>query len=105
MPQNSNSLFYPTDRMVDRGDRPLIFQDSHHSRSNMVTKSPLHFYYRPQTKLQKGNVFTSVCQEFCPQGEGGVHHLWADTPPPPTATAVDGTHPTGMHSCSNFKFS
>ena len=23
-----------------------------------------------------------------------------DTPPPPTATAEDGTHPTGMHSCS-----
>ena len=24
--------------------------------------------YRPQTKLLKGNVFTSVCQEFCAQG-------------------------------------
>ena len=26
---------------------------------------------------------------------------WADSPPPPQqmATAVDGTHPTGMHSC------
>ena len=25
---------------------------------------------------------------------------WADTPPPPEmATAEDGTHPTGMHSC------
>ena len=22
--------------------------------------------YRPQTKLRKGNVFTNVCQEFCP---------------------------------------
>ena len=93
-------------------------------------------------KLRKGNVFTSVCQEFCP---GGVYpsmhwihppgrHLpsrhphppgqtpWEDTPPgrhppgktpppsgqtppgqtphPLTATAVDGTHPTGMHSSS-----
>ena len=28
-------------------------------------------FYHPQTKLRKGNVFTSVCQEFCPQG--GVH--------------------------------
>ena len=28
-------------------------------------------HYRPQTKLRKGNVFTSVCQEFCPQGAGG----------------------------------
>ena len=24
-------------------------------------------FYRPQTKSRKGNVFTSVCQEFCPQ--------------------------------------
>ena len=23
--------------------------------------------YRPQTKLRKGNVFTSVCLEFCPR--------------------------------------
>ena len=22
--------------------------------------------YHPQTKLRKGNVFTSMCQEFCP---------------------------------------
>ena len=33
----------------------------------------------------------------------GRHHpSWADTTPPPqeTATLADGTHPTGMHSCS-----
>ena len=24
---------------------------------------------------------------------------WADNPPPNTATAADGTHPTGMHPC------
>ena len=28
-------------------------------------KNGLH-YYRPQTMLRKGNVFTTVCQEFCP---------------------------------------
>ena len=30
-------------------------------------------YYRPQTKLRKGNVFTSVCQSSCSleRGEGG----------------------------------
>ena len=27
------------------------------------------YIYRLQAKLQKGSVFTSVCQEFCPQGE------------------------------------
>ena len=81
-------------------------------------------FYGPQTKSRKGNVFTSVCQEFCPRGK--VYTPWADTPqadtppgqtpprqtPPPQAdtphrqtpprqmaTAADGTHPTGMHSC------
>ena len=101
--------------------------------------------YRLQTKSRKGNVFTSGCQEFCPQdvcvsqnalGRGlciitctggvcpGVADVWPgvglpggvcpgglpkrgvyprdqrQTPPPlPTATAADGTHPTGMYSC------
>ena len=27
--------------------------------------------YRPPTKLQEGNVFSRVCQSFCPQGTGG----------------------------------
>ena len=57
-------------------------------------------YYRPQTKLQKGNVFTSVCQEFCPQG-GPPGKQTPPSPPPPqqTAAVADDTHPTGMHSC------
>ena len=72
--------------------------------------------YRPQTKLRKGNVFTSVCQEFCPQDGRCTLHPWTETPllgrhtldrltppppPPPSdqmATTADGTHPTGMHS-------
>ena len=40
----------------------------------------------------------------CP-GPGGCipRCTEADTPPPQqTATAADGTHPTGMHSCSNI---
>ena len=58
--------------------------------------------YRPQMKLRKGNVFTSVCQEFYPQG--ACTPPWAGTPladPPSqqTASAADGTHLTGMHSC------
>ena len=72
--------------------------------------------YRPQTKLRKGNVFTSVCQEFCPERgsasvHAGIHTPSGQAPPsragtPPggrsphqTATVADGTHPTGMHSC------
>ena len=57
-------------------------------------------YYRPQTKLRKGNVFTPVCDSV----HGGVYTPWTHThtpghPPPETVTAADGTHPTGMHSC------
>ena len=53
---------------------------------------------RDNNELQQGNIFTSVCQEFCPQGEGlsasvhaGIHpHTpWADTPL--------GRHPLGRH--------
>ena len=80
------------------------------------------------TKLRQGNIFRSVCQEFCPQGgclprcmlgyttptppwadtplgrhPPGRHppgrHPQADTLPQQTATAADATHPTGMYSC------
>ena len=74
------------------------------SSVNIPLRGPTPDFYRPQTKLRKGNVFTSVCQEFCPQ-RGKVYTPladtpWADTPPPnQTASATDGTHPTGMHSC------
>ena len=44
----------------------------------------LNYFYRSQTKLQKGNVFTSVCQEFCPHGGGTIPgqrpNLWTDNP-------------------------
>ena len=55
-------------------------------------------HYRLQTKLRKGNVFTSMCQEFCSQG-GGVHQApWADTPPGqthPGQTPPPDRHPPG----------
>ena len=49
--------------------------------------------YRSQTKLQKGNVFTSVCQEFCPQG-GGVH---------PLCRPLLGRHPPLAHPLCRHK--
>ena len=52
--------------------------------------------------LGQGNIFTSVCQEFCSRegvpGPGGCLET-----PPGTATAAGGTHPTGTHSCLNMK--
>ena len=49
------------------------------------------------TKLAQGNIFTSVCQEFCPQGGGvsasvhaGIYHPpGADTPPGPDPPGAD----------------
>ena len=86
-------------------------------------------YYRPQTKLRRGNflhlsVSHSVhggCLPQCmlgyiPPGETPQADTpWTDTPrqtphgqtpldrhPQQTATAADGTHPTGMFSCLNL---
>ena len=69
--------------------------------------------YCPQ--LRKGNVFTSVCQECFPRGEGVHQSGHTHLPPgqtlaplpniPQFATAVDSTHPIGMHSCYHPKWS
>ena len=69
--------------------------------------------YQPQRSWAKGNIFTSVCQEFCPPGGGGClpQCMLGYTPPPPSrhptpgkqtaayGQRAAGTHPTGMHSC------
>ena len=63
-------------------------------------------FYRPQTKLRKGNVFTPVCQSFCSHGGGGsasVHagiHSPRLTPPgrhAPLPSACWDTRPLGRH--------
>ena len=45
--------------------------------------------------LEQGNIFTSVCQEFCSQG-GVWSRGCVETP------RDGGMHPTGMHPCSYF---
>ena len=71
-------------------------------------------FYRPQTKLRKGNVFTSVSRILSTGGctlPLGRHTPPAETPllgrhpPRQTATAADGTYHTGMHSCLSCKLS
>ena len=34
-----------------------------------ITAQPI--FLPPATKFGQGNIFRSVCQEFCPRGEGG----------------------------------
>ena len=81
---------------------------------NAFIRAKIPDFYRPQTKLQKGYVFTSVCQEFCPQEGSVVHPLgrppigrhtplgrhtqWADTPP--VQTPPGQTHPQADGYCS-----
>ena len=47
------------------------------------------FFYRPQTKLRKGNVFTPVCQSFCSQGGCLCPSACWDTPPGQTPPPAD----------------
>ena len=63
-------------------------------------------YLPAATKLGQGNIFRSVCQEFCPRGVLSAsitpksrHPPRADTHPPAYGQRAAGTHPTGMHSC------
>ena len=65
-------------------------------------------FYRPQRSCE-GYVFTGVCLStggvsvhggVSAPGRAGIPACTeADPPAGETATAADGTHPTGMHSC------
>ena len=61
--------------------------------------SPYISCYRPQTNLRKGNVFTSVCLEFCPRG---VYTAPRQTPPredtPLASTCWDTHTPYPVHA-------
>ena len=91
----------------------------------LISHSTCFIFTARKRSLEQGNIFTSVCQEFCSQGcllqggllPGGMCLLqrWALLPggsatgggllpggcgdPPVTATAADSMHYTGMHSC------
>ena len=63
------------------------------------TKDIKHHLLPPATKLGQGNIFRSVCQEFCSRGGGLPHCLLGYTPrdqrqAPPTPGPEAGTpHP------------
>ena len=97
--------------MILRSDMDCCNKQSTNKRYLIIDNYP------PQ-KSCEGYVFTPVCQLFCSQGGVCLSACWDATPsreqtPPPgtrhpplgadhpqqTATAADGTHPTGMHSC------
>ena len=51
-------------------------------------------YLPPATKLGQGNIFRSLCQEFC--SHPGAVHVGR------YGQQAGGTHPTGMHTCLNL---
>ena len=63
-------------------------------------------FYRPQTKLWEGNVFTPVCDSVHGGGRGSLSR-WglfggrggSLSGRPPHGGRAGGTYPTGMHSC------
>ena len=38
----------------------------------VMVLNTLEVCYRPKRSFGQGNIFRSVCQEFCPRGGGGV---------------------------------
>ena len=90
---------------------------------NFVTKDLKDCWFKyiftaRKRSLGQGNIFRSMCQEFCPRGGGGAWSWGVSAPggawywgvsgprgvpgidlPSGTATATGGTHPTRRHSC------
>ena len=82
----------------------------------MYVAGARHIFTACKRSLGQGNIFRSVCQEFCPSEGGGI--AWSGgvsalgggegvSAPgggvsPGTATAAGGTHPTGMNSCTRI---
>ena len=60
-----------------------------HTTIHQSTTHTHTLFYRSQTKLRKGNVFTPVCQSFCSQGGVCPSACW-DTHTPPSR------HPPGQ---------
>ena len=85
------SLYYVSTR------DSLVYQSIAEPLSNQVT------YYRVVAERLCFHRCLSFCSHGVPACTGADippdRHPLADTPPPPTATAVEDTHPTGMPSC------
>ena len=110
---------------VELGPTSLLAKIGNWWISGYKTKNWFLVITARKQSLGKGNIFRSVCQEFCPQGgvsaPGGAWSGGMPAPkgvsargesarggacsggvwwrPPRMAIAVGGMHPTGMHSC------
>ena len=79
-----------------------LFKTTYDYSVSLKIQYILLIYYRPQTKLRKGNVFTPVCQSFCSRGGVCLSACWDAPPPgqsppgqtPPWAYYLLGRHPT-----------
>ena len=80
----------PMDRITD-ACKNITLPQLHRRRDN-------DFVFLPSATVVAERLFSQV--SVCPWGDVYTPHAhpW-QTPPHQTATAVDGTHSTGMHSC------
>ena len=78
----------------DQGDTPLDVGSAACNAATYATEGTAvfllttNYYYCPQQSLREGNVFISVCQEFCPWG--GVY------PSIPLCRHPRSRHPSGQ---------
>ena len=75
------------------GNTPPQMPDGHCSRW-YISYWNAFLFLPAATKLGQGNIFRSMCQEFCPQGKGGVSaSVHAGIHPPPGADPPRPDHP------------
>ena len=64
--------------------------------SNWIRNLESLAFLPPATKLGQGNIFRSVCQEFCSHPEAVHAGRYGQQ--------AGSTHPTGMHACCEYFF-
>ena len=76
----------------------IVWMVMNNGQNGFITHYGLNnrpIFLPPTTKLGQGNIFRSVCQEFCSH-LGAVHTGRY-------RQQAGGTHPTGMHTCFSKK--
>ena len=80
----------------------LFLQLSLHFLPSATVVAERLCFYRCLSVHRGGGVHPLGIPHWADTPLGRHPHPWADTPPPEMATAADGRHHTGMHSCFNW---
>ena len=77
---------------------------THTANQQLTLSNRLVIFTARKRSLGQGNIFSSVCQEFCSQGGVCLSECWDTTPLRAVHAGrygqqAGGMHPTGMQSC------